>query len=215
MLRPEPGATATTSAARTMGIDVVKLPLFEAEALDWAAPVPEEYDGLLVTSANAMRLGGGGLARFKALPVFAVGPATAESARNRGFEVQTEGHSGIESLLDQLPRPMRLLHLAGRDRIDVPTGTHVIDVAEVYRVEARPLEGAERVQGAVVALHSARAAERFRTAADEAGLDRSTISLIALSAAVADQTGAGWEHLAIADQPTDAALLALARTLCL
>ena len=58
VLRPEPGASATVERARELGLDAVAVPLFEIEAMDWDAPEPGGFDGLLLTSANAVRCGG-------------------------------------------------------------------------------------------------------------------------------------------------------------
>ncbi|MFL6765128.1 MAG: uroporphyrinogen-III synthase, partial [Sphingomicrobium sp.] len=73
VLRPEPGASATVKRARERGLDVIAIPLFEIEPVVWEAPQATDYDGLLLTSANAVRCGGGGLGRLRPLKVYAVG----------------------------------------------------------------------------------------------------------------------------------------------
>ena len=70
--------------------------------------------------------------------------------------------------------------------------------------------GALALAGTVALLHSARAARRLAALVDGR---RSAISLAALSPAVAAAAGAGWGHVAAADAPSDAALVALAATL--
>ena len=55
VLRPEPGAAATVKRARARGLDAVAIPLFEIEPLAWEAPPAGGFDGLLLTSANAVR----------------------------------------------------------------------------------------------------------------------------------------------------------------
>ena len=85
VLRPEPGATATVRQARERGLDAVAVPLFEVDPMAWEAPDPFGFDGLLLTSANALRHGGDRLQSLRGLPVYAVGDATAEAAREAGL----------------------------------------------------------------------------------------------------------------------------------
>ena len=120
ILRPEPGASATAERARALGLDCVRVPLFEVEPLPWSAPDPAAFDGLLLTSANALRCGGDQLARLRSLPVHAIGEATADAARASGFDVATTGDGALEQLLQALNPKLRLLHLAGevRTRLD-------------------------------------------------------------------------------------------------
>ena len=63
---------------------------------------------------------------------------------------------------------------------------------------------------AIALLHSPRAARRcsrrWSTPRD--------IAIAAISAATRDAAGAGWRAVAVADRPTDAALLAAAAKLC-
>ena len=81
VLRPEPGASETVARARELGLDAVAIPLFEVEAVEWTAPEAGGFDGLLLTSANAIRHGGDQLQSLRGLPVYAVGKATSEAAR--------------------------------------------------------------------------------------------------------------------------------------
>lgn len=116
LLRPEPGLSASVTRARALGLDVIACPLFRVGPVEWALPDSARFDGLLLTSANALRNGGPGLRQLVGLPVHAVGPATAEAARAAGFEVDSVGTTNVADLLNQLPANLRLLHLAGEDR---------------------------------------------------------------------------------------------------
>ena len=58
VLRPEPGASATAAKARALGLEPIAIPLFKTEAVEWEAPEASAFDGLLLTSANAIRCGG-------------------------------------------------------------------------------------------------------------------------------------------------------------
>ena len=112
ILRPEPAASRTAGQARDMGLTVHVLPLFELVPLPWSAPDPAGFDGLVLTSANAVCLGGEQLGKLSLLPVHAVGAATAAAARAAGLTVVAVGEGGVRNM--DLPAG-RLLHLAGRD----------------------------------------------------------------------------------------------------
>src|SRR5215208_2621905 len=116
VLRPEPGATATVERARHMGLDARAVPLFEIEPIEWRVPEDHEYDALLLTSANAARFGGERLRALVALPVHAVGAATAEAAREVGLRVANVGQGGVDKLLKSLPSGLKLLHIGGENR---------------------------------------------------------------------------------------------------
>jgi uroporphyrinogen-III synthase len=207
VLRPEPGASETMERARKLGLEALSIPLFEVEPVNWVAPDPGGFDGLLLTSANAIRHGGEQLAQLRGLKVHAVGQATADAAREAGFEVAAIGDRGVDGLLGSLDPGLRLLHLCGEDRVDA--GEAITAIA-VYR--ARPLEQPDisQAEGSVALIHSPRAGRRFAELVE----DRSSIAIGAISAAAAEAVGAGWEIIAVADSPGDKALLALAARLC-
>ena len=77
VLRPEPGASRTAARAEALGLDARVVPLFAIVPIEWSAPDPSDFDGIVLTSANAVRHGGEQLDELKALPVHAVGEATA------------------------------------------------------------------------------------------------------------------------------------------
>jgi uroporphyrinogen-III synthase len=196
VLRPEPGNRVTAIAVEAAGHRAIRLPLFEARPLPWEVPEADDYDALIVTSANAMRHGGPGLVRLLALPVHAVGEATAAAARRMGIDVVQTGTAGSAELLDvaEAAGVRRALHLAGRERLVDPGGI-VADVRIVYASEALPVfaGAASQLEGAVALLHSARAARRLAEIADMHALDRSRIALVAISPRAAEAAGSGWE----------------------
>ncbi len=67
--RPEPGNQATIARARALGLDAHAMPLFAAHPRAWTAPAGEDFDALLLTSAQAGPLAGPDLARLTLLPV--------------------------------------------------------------------------------------------------------------------------------------------------
>lgn len=197
VLRPEPGNTATAARIAALGYVALRLPLFAVRAVTWIPPKAARYDSLLLTSANAVRHAGERLAALAALPVHAVGAATADAARAAGLNVVAVGKAGVEALFP----PGRVLHLAGRDHHDFSDADTII----VYASEAlRPdLAG---LTGTVALVHSPRAA---RTLA-KGVVDRSAIAIAAISPAAADAAGDGWRTVTVAARPNDAALITAA-----
>lgn len=214
VLRPEPGASASCAAAQALGLEPVAVPLFVIEAAAWTAPNPAAFDGLLVTSANAFRTGGPGLARLRGLPVFAVGETTASEARAHGFSLASAGSGGVDDLLGQIDPGLRLLHLCGEQWREPQAPRQAITHLPVYRAAELSSPDLAPCAGAVVAVHSPRAGARFAELAAKAGLDTSRIALAAISPEAARSAGGGWEQVAAASEPNDGALLALAARLC-
>lgn len=215
ILRPEPGASATAAAAQRAGLRPLVLPLFRIEPVEWRAPATSDVDGLLLTSANAVRFAGDELGRLSGLPAYCVGESTAAVARDAGFSVATVGKGGIDALLELLPGNLRLLHLCGTERREPDAPKQTISAVPVYRAaELPPPTSLSQLAGAVVAVHSPRSAARLSTAADEAGLRRETVAIAAISGEAAAAAGDGWQSVSAAAEPTDSALLALASSLC-
>lgn len=214
ILRPEPGWSASAHAARDMGLEVGGQPLFDAEPLDWTRP-EGMFDGLLAGSSNVFRHGGEQLGQLAGLPVHCVGAATASAARDSGFDVASTGHGNLQAVVDALVPPRLLLRLCGEQRTElaVPAGMVIEEVA-VYRTRPRELDDANLPDRAAVALHSGAAAHRFSHEVDRLGRERRGYVLCAISARAAKQAGEGWQAVAIAERPNDAALLALAKRLC-
>ncbi len=69
VLRPAPGNARTCAALAAAGLEPVALPLFDIVPCAWVAPDPAGYDALLLTSAQAVRHAGAGLALLAGLPV--------------------------------------------------------------------------------------------------------------------------------------------------
>lgn len=210
VLRPEPGASATVEKARGLGLDAVAVPLFQIEPVDWEAPEAGGFDGLLITSANAIRAGGTELERLRGLKVFAVGAATADAAREAGFDVGAVGDAGVDRLLGSIDGDLRLLHLCGEARRGPSEARQDITDIAVYRSEPIATPDLTAVPGSVALIHSPRAGQRFAELVKE----RDSIALVAISAAAAQAAGEGWKRIDVADQPSDDALLALAARLC-
>ncbi len=210
ILRPEPAASATAAAARRRGLAPIVAPLFAIEPVAWTLPAGP-FHGLLLTSANAVRMGGPALTSLQRLPVHAVGSATASAASAAGLEVASSGSGNVDDLLRQLPSGLRLLHLAGEDRREPASARQTIVPVTVYRAAPLPSPPALATAGEAVALvHSPRAGRRLA----ELVRDRGQLAVAAISPAAAEACGGGWQSIRHADHPADEVLLSLAADLC-
>ena len=209
ILRPQPGADATVAKARDLGLDAIAVPLFDVEPVAWDAPEAGSFDGLLLTSANAVRMAGERLQALRGLKAYAVGESTAQAAREAGFDIAATGDAGVDRLLGSIEPDLKLLHLCGEDRREPVDAKQQITAISVYR--AKPLSpDLSAVKDSVALIHSPRAGRRFA----ELVSARDGISITAISDAAANAAGDGWRRVATAEQPSDDALLALAATLC-
>ncbi|MDO6413138.1 uroporphyrinogen-III synthase [Sphingomonas sp. BIUV-7] len=205
---------------RAMGAEAIVAPLFSVEPVPWEMPDPRAHDALLLTSAHAVRHAGAGLARLAALPVYAVGAATASAAREAGLTVAITGGSDARALLAEVAAAghVRLLHLTGADHVAAEQAGLAITRITVYRAdpvaELPPAACLALEQGAITLLHSPRAAALFASLIDQAGIARASVRIAAISAAALRAAGQGWGGAASAALPTDDALLAAAARLC-
>lgn len=218
VIRPQPGADTTAAAAAALGLRVHTCPLFTIQPISWEAPDVAAVDALLIGSANAVRHAGPALEPFRGKPVYAVGEATAAACRDAGLEVAAAGSGGLQAVLARIQGPCRVLRLAGRDHVPLqpPTGVELLERI-VYASNPQPigpeLAGVLR-SPAVIALHSANAAQHFAAECDRLELNRADFALVTIGPRVTAACGTGWGNVATATAPDDAALLAQARQLC-
>jgi len=216
VLRPEPGNQVTAAAVEARGRIAIRLPLFEVRPLAWRMPDPARFDALVMTSANAVRHGGPGLAALLRLPVHAVGDATAQAARRAGFAIASVGNGGGAELVAAAAASgmRRALHIGGRERTLEPGGA-IAEVIAVYASEALPIDrdAAHHLLGSIALIQSARAGQRLAALAEEHCLDRAEIALAAVSSAAAAAAGGGWRQIAVAAEPSAEALIDLALAL--
>jgi uroporphyrinogen-III synthase len=221
VLRPEPGASATRALAEEMGLPVVAAPLFATVPLPWDAPAPDDFDALLLGSANALRLGGQALAAYRGKPAYCVGATTAKAAEAAGLVVAYSGEGGLQSLLPQLEsRHPRLLRLAAKDRVplDLPAG-FTMQERICYASQPLPLppELAQALATpCLVLLHSAEAARHLAAECARLGLSLSQASAITIGPRVSQTRSESGQWGAIITSPKarDAAMLALAAKFC-
>jgi uroporphyrinogen-III synthase len=218
--RAEPGAGETAARVRALGLEALIEPLLEVRPLDVAAAQVADVGAIAFTSANAVRAFA---ARWpeRGAPVFAVGGATARAAAAAGF-TQVVSADGDVAALARLITDRRatiagmVLHASAAEAAGDLTGDLAASgVAArrlpLYETAPRPPGPAvlDRLAGgAVVLLHSPRAARILREAVAPGRLDR--LTALCLSPAVA--MGLGEAQLAgvrSAAEPNEAALIAL------
>ena len=216
VLRASPACEGTAQAIRRAGGESLWVPIFELRPLAWEPPRAVEHDALVLTSANAVRLGGDGLDGLVDLPVYAVGAATARAAAERGFTAVAVGSGGAEDLAPALAAAgvTQALHLSGSHHRAV-SGRVVRTLAVYENAAVAPRSGAaalEQLRGNVVLL-SPRAGTWLRALLSRHGISPHSMDLAAISAAAAQAAGDGWRAIAVAAQPTDAALVTAATEL--
>ncbi len=217
VLRPEPGASATAKRAEQAGWSVTKVPLFEITPITWTPPDPGDCDAVLMTSANAARLGGAGLAAYHNLPLYAVGAKTADAARENGFETVISGDAGVAEVADRLRADgvVRIFHPSGEAVRGFDERALTVAHVPVYaaRRSAAPDLRAAIGDDAILLVHSPRAAQYLDALCSAQGIARATLSLVAISSAALADAGTGWRTAIAADHPTNDAMLAAASSL--
>ena len=220
-------AVPTAAALARLGHEAVLAPVTEIRRTGAALAVGR-YDAVAATSHHAFAAqseSDDGVERAR--PVFAVGSRTAAAALAAGFRDVRVGGGDASSLADllrlTLPRPARLLYLAGRDRKPVleqalAAAGYDIAVAEVYAaepVDAWPEAATAALRSGAVeaALHYSRRSAAFALAlAAREGLEAAVLRLYHLCLS-ADAAGPLLDRRAaairVAERPDEEALLAL------
>ena len=209
LLRPQPGADRTAERARQLGLSPVVHPLFAPETLDWPAPPAQDFDALLLTSANGARCAGPALKAYHALPTYAVGQATADALHAAGWDDVAAGDADGSAIAARIARDghRRVLHIAGTTVAPIEAGPLAITRIAVYHMAALPSDPAliaATTPGAILLVHSPRAGEQLA-----AQMPQSRRGANVLAAC-----GDGWASAACPPRPDDDEMLALARALC-
>lgn len=226
--RPREDAAALVEALTLRGHSVHHEPLLAIEAREdpvWPSG-HADAQALLITSANGLRA----FVRCdtrRALPVFAVGDASAAAARAAGFDAVRSAEGTVEDLAQLVgetldPGAGPLLHpaagkLAGDLQGLLAEGGFQVLRAVLYdAVPAQRLseEFVRKIDSGLidaVTFFSPRTAATFASLIAEAGLVRACkgVAAVCLSQAVAERLSAlSWAAVAVAERPDQPALLA-------
>ncbi len=215
--RPLHRAKETAAKLQALGHDAETWPLMETAPCPWALPTGD-FDALALTSAEAPRLAGAGLAGFADLPAYCVGGRTAEAARAAGLrDVNLTDARTAEALFPVLAQKglHRILHLTGRDVTPVAQQGLTIERRVVYTAElldwpVTRRDALDRFDW--VLLYSARAAAQFSKLCPES--IRMSLKIAGLSHKVIAAAGVGWNESLSADVPDEQSLFAAAGLLC-
>lgn len=224
--RPRDEAAELSEALAARGITAMIEPLLD---ISYRAEPPPDLAGVqavLCTSVNGVRA----LARLsaeRALPLFAVGDASAARARAEGFLHVESAAGNVEDLARLVARRLapsagRLLHVgggvvAGDLAGALQAGGFTVERAVLY--EARPAAalGAATVRALAAGsidfalFFSPRTAAVFVRLAESAGLAQAIRHLSAVSISAAADAALDplrWRTRVVADHPAQAALLA-------
>lgn len=228
--RPEPDAGRTAQALAALGHEPILSPVLDISPDPDADLGSAAYQGVLVTSSNAVRALALNQWRqaIVGLPLLAVGDRTALEAKRAGFESARSAGGALDDLVALAatqfdPGAGPLLYAAGDVRSDElggrlgALGFRVATVI-VYRARPRPrlaAAAADALRGAAAAgvlLYSRRSAEAFARAVQAEGLAPlpERISCYCLSGAVAAPLPAvATGPIRIAERPDQISLFAL------
>ncbi len=223
--RPQPEADRFARTLESLGHTAVVAPLLLIEP---SQPIPPERyaaaDAIAITSARALAALTPPATALD-LPLYAVGDATAETARAAGFTKVEAAEGDARALAALLSRRLahgsRLLHPSGADLatdLSLLLAEHGIAVERhvVYRAhtaERLPAAAADALKQSCLdaaTFFSPRTAKTFVRLAGDSGLAARTATLIAfcLSPAVAaGLTGSAWREIHTAARPDRAGML--------
>lgn len=212
--RAEPGASRTAARLRDMGFEPIIAPLLAIENLTPPVPDLAAFDALAFTSIN-------GVVAFAALtperdrPVFAVGDATAQAARDAGFADVRSASGDLHALARLIASELNdagvLVPQAETPAGDFDTalaaaGARNVSIQPLIVYRARPTTVAAPTTFDAVLLHSPRAA-KILTEQDIARLSHAVTACIS-PAAAAPLVALGLTP-AVAQTPDEASLLTI------
>jgi uroporphyrinogen-III synthase len=192
--RPVPDNAATANALRAKGYEVVLSPVLLFEPIPFRDDGGVRYDGVIVTSANALRAVADhpSLPAWRKLRLFAVGEATAEVARQVGFTnilvAEGDGASLRDLVTAKLKKRGTLCYFAGEvlsrdlagelDARGYTVITHTAyRMAPVADLTADAVAALNAAQIDAVLHFSRRSARAFFDAARGSGVEISALAL--------------------------------------
>lgn len=227
--RPQPSATATAARLEAIGHEAIVLPMMEAVHLPQAAldALAFPHSAIAVTSAEALRAVSAirdRLGPYLQTPVFCVGAATADAARQLGFQSVMVGPgtgAGLAQFIASTSGNLAdgLVYLAGLPRspgfetalLEAGIGCRSADVYRMSPIAHAP----ETIESLLLsckpeaALFYSRETARHFFALNAARTAFPGMRLICLSEHVADAIPPGIGQIVIAAQPNEKSLFAL------
>ncbi len=226
MTRPEPGASAAAASLRARGLEPVLAPFLVVSTRAATLPDPGHLQAVLAASARALDLPGAAPALL-ALPLLAVGHATAARATARGFGTVHSADGDADALATLATRlcdpsgPALLLLCGARQGHRLAAALR----ARGFRVARRVTYAARAVRrfpaAAAAALQGGRTRAALFLSAETARAFAATLppalvpALASVDAVAIGGTAAAalhalpWRHVHVAQHPTLDGVLAL------
>lgn len=209
MTRTEPGASRTATRLAARGFEPLVAPVLAVRPIIQPAPDLTGIAALAFTSPNGVAVFAD-LTPERGLPVFAVGDATADRARQAGFRTVTSASGALSDLAWLIAGETRgpVLVPGAREPagdmdalLNGAVETVILPVYEATETRARPPAAFD-----AVLAHSPRAATAVaRALGRKGGAGRLAVAISA--AAAAPLAAAGFAEIRTAGEPTDAAVL--------
>jgi uroporphyrinogen-III synthase len=225
--RPRDDAEAFAETLRARGHVAIVAPVMEVHIMAGEPITLEGVQAVLVTSANGVRALAARTKR-RDVTLYAVGPQTAEAAREAGFPIVMSAEGDSMALVETVARdadPAKglLFHAAGAETAGrlkqaLQARGFRIETAVLYEavpVAKLPIEAEEALRNETadgVFLFSPRSARIFATLVGDAGLAAQCAKLIAccISAATAEALSPlSFARVAVAGAPNQDAILDL------
>ena len=212
--RAEPGASRTAARLQAMGFEPIIAPMLAIENLTPPVPDLAPFNVLAFTSIN-------GVAAFAALtrerdrPVFAVGDATAQAARDAGFADVRSASGDLHALARLISSelndavvlvPQAEIPAGDFDAALADSGARHVSIQPLIVYRARPTTVAAPTTFDAILIHSPRAAKRL---AEQGAARLSHAVTVCISAAAAAPLVALGLAPAVARTPDEASLLTI------
>lgn len=214
------------------GFQTLSAPMLEIKTKEFDVPDLSKYQGLLFTSANALRVFAGATPR-RDIAVYAVGGHTAEAAESAGFTPVYSADGNAEDLArfvtekaGNADKPF--LHVRG-EHISRPL--HVLLGAQGFKVDLLPVYTAQMAEGfspetldslktgriQAVTFFSRRTAVNFLDLVEQQGLSAELKSIKALC--ISDEVlkcvqPYSWAGTFVSEAPDRASMLKLLKSVC-
>ena len=233
--RPQPEANDYALELQAIGFRTFVAPMLSIEGLPFRVPDLSKFDGIVLTSAQAMHAFMAGFhSTYRDINIYCVGKHTAEVAKGYGFEKVVSVNGTGQDLVDYVialtgAKESTFLHIRGRD-IAFPIAATLeaegITAEELIVYEALAIrefssEFLKLLNGgtiAAVTFFSKRTADAFQTIINENELSDtlSNIKVLSISARVLECVRVGeWADAYVSKTPDRAGMLKILKSISL